>query len=66
MNDLASAANEVQDHLERIRHLCEDLLNKNVDSVKRLNIRKFESAPPRALEILMTRAELNQDNAGML
>ena len=36
-NSFAEKADEVQTHIVKIRRLCEELLNKNVDLIKRSN-----------------------------
>ncbi|KAL8692666.1 MAG: hypothetical protein Q9218_002366 [Villophora microphyllina] len=38
----AHKGDEVQEHIVQIRRLCEELLNKNVDSIKRLNLQLKE------------------------
>ena len=43
INDFADKADEVQDKIVQIRHLCEELLNKNVDIIKRSNEGKPDS-----------------------
>ncbi|KAL6714365.1 hypothetical protein ACLMJK_007788 [Lecanora helva] len=42
INKFAAQANEVQDHIVQIRLLCEELLDKNVDAIKRSNMRLRE------------------------
>ena len=39
---LSDKADEVQDHIVQIRYRCEELLNKNVDIIKRSNMGKFD------------------------
>ena len=36
-NSFAEKADEVQAHIVQIRHLCEELLTRNVDLIKRSN-----------------------------
>jgi len=37
---LRTQGDEIQTQIVDIRHLCEELLDKNVDTIKRLNIRE--------------------------
>ena len=43
INSFAGKADEVQDKIVQIRRLCEELLNKNVDTIKRSNKGKLDS-----------------------
>lgn len=38
LNSLVENADKVQEHILRVRRLSEELLNKNVDSIKRSNM----------------------------
>lgn len=37
---MKTQGDDIQNLIVDIRHLCEELLDKNVDTIKRLNIRK--------------------------
>lgn len=55
----------MQNHIVQIRRLCEELLNKNVDTIKQLNIGKHNEFT-RALAVLMTELDLVHSNLGKL
>ena len=65
INQFAQEAEEVQNRIVQIRRLCEELLNKNVDTIKQLNFGKYDEFT-RALAVLMTELDLVHSNLGKL